>query len=137
MVYMPTCLRTSMFYVPTCERAKSMPTFHFYMPTYQKTCHEMCQYFNLACQYAKRHANFSTWHANVSIFKHSSTLLNIPLHSYTLLLYKKFYIILDIILIHIMCICIVHVNCIILYFLKLFCSLVKNRNIKIPGFYML
>ena len=135
MVYMPTCLCTSMVYVPTCECAKSMPTFHFYMPTYQKTCHKMCQYFNLACQYAKRHANFSTWHASVSIFKHSSdemlreiSILYYYIKSSTLYLISYLYI---------SCVCIVHVNCIILYFLKLFCSLVKNRNIKIPGFYML
>ena len=35
---------------------------------------------------------------------------------YTLLLYKNFYIILDIIVIHMICVCIVHENCIILHF---------------------
>ena len=34
-----------------------------------------------------------------------------------------------------MCVCIVHINCIILYFLKYFSSLDRNGNIKIPGFY--
>ena len=69
----------------------------------------------------------------------------------TLLLYKKFCIILDIVVIHIICICIVHKNCVILHlytscrinvcgifvFLKVFCSLVKNENAKRPGFYRL
>ena len=40
----------------TCQRAKSVPTSHFYV--------KKCQY---SCQPAKvpRHANYSTWHANV------------------------------------------------------------------------
>ena len=103
------------------------------------------------CQRARRYANVSTWHANVlngvpifqpamatcqravQFFKHSSyEMLREMLY-----LYKKFYIILDIILIHIICICIVHITCIILYFQKLFCSLDRNRNIKTPGFYRL
>ena len=71
---------------------------------------------------------------------------------YTLLIYKNFYIILDITVIHMICICIRHK--IVLYFifilhvilkksvrnfrfLKLFCSLVKTENTKRPGFYML
>ena len=33
-----------------------------------------------------------------------------------------------------MCTCIKDINCIILYFLKIFCSLVRNGNIKRPGF---
>ena len=36
-----------------------------------------------------------------------------------------------------MCVCILHINCIILYFLKLFCSLDRNGNIKTLGFYTL
>ena len=36
-----------------------------------------------------------------------------------------------------MCLCIVHVNCIILYFLKHFCSVDRNGNIKRPGFFTL
>ena len=36
-----------------------------------------------------------------------------------------------------MCICIADINCNILYFLKLFCSLITNGNIKRPGFYKL
>ena len=41
------------------------------------------------------------------------------------------------ILIHIMCICIIYMTCIILYFLKLFYSLDRNGNIKTPGYVML
>ena len=113
----------------TCQSAKNVPT-----------CHKACQCFNLSCQCAKRRANFSTWRTNVPksvpIFQ-TFLLRNAKGNFYTLLLYKKFYIILDIILIHIMCVCIVHINCIILYFLKLFCSLDGNGNIKTPGFYTL
>ena len=38
----------------TCQRAKSVPSFHFYMPTCQK-----------ACQRTIRCTNVLTWHANV------------------------------------------------------------------------
>ena len=105
-----------------------------------------------------RRANVSTWRANkpngVPIFQ-TFLLRNTKGNFYTLLLHKKFYIILDIIAIHIICICIVHKNCIILHFYTscrirekcveffffhyffLFCSLVRNENIKGPGFYTL
>ena len=80
-------------------------------------------------------------------------LCNAKGNFYTLILYEIFYIILDIIVIHIIGKCVVHKNCIILHFytlcyikekcaeffcfLKLFCSLVKNENTKRPGFYTL
>ena len=92
------CLRASIVYVPMCLHAnvpKSMPT-----------CHKACQCFNLAYQEAKQHANFSAWLANVPksmpIFQ-TFLLQNAKGNFYTVLLYKKFFIILDIILIHIMC----------------------------------
>ena len=126
----------------TCQRACVL--------TYQKRanfsflivsiCHKACQCFNLACQHAKRRANFSTWRASMpkSVPIYETFLLqNAKGNFYISLLYKKFYIMLDIILIHIMRICIVHLNCIIQYFLKLFCSLVRDGNIKRLGFYML
>ena len=116
-------------FIFTCQRAKSVPTYH-----------KVYQCFNLACQRAKRRANFSTWRANVPksvpVFQ-TFLLRNAKGNFYILLLYKKLYIILDIILIHVMCVCIVHINCIILYFLKLFCSLNRNGNIKTPNFYKL
>ena len=40
--------------VPGCQRVKSVPSSHFYVPTCQKTC-----------QRAIRRANVSTWHTNV------------------------------------------------------------------------
>ena len=67
-----------------------------------------------------------------------------------IIIFKKFYIILNIIVIPMICRRIVHKNCIILHFytschikencvefsfLSLFCSLVRNENIKRPGFY--
>ena len=113
----------------TCQRAKLVPTSHFHVPMYQKTCQRA---------------------EGVSMFQ-SVLLQNAKGNFCTLLLYKKFCIILDIVVIHIICICIVHKNCVILHlytscrikvcgifvFLKLFCSLVKNENTKRSGFYRL
>ena len=130
--YVPTCWRPRCANVfgasVACQRAKSMSPSHFYVPTCKKTCRR-----------ALRRSNIWTWRANVpkSVLVFQTFLLrNAKGNFYILLLYKKFYIILDI-LIHIMCTCIVHINCIILYFLKLFCCLVRNGNIKRPGFYAL
>ena len=101
--------------VPACQRAKSVSTSHFYVPTY----HTSCQCFNLACQRAKRCVNFSTScdkvPKGVQIFQ-IFFLRNTKRNFYTLLLYKKFCIILDIIVIHIICISIGHENCIKLHF---------------------
>ena len=98
----PACQRGLRANVPTCQRTKSVPTSHVLranMPVNVTSCHTASQYFNLACQLTKRRADFS----------------NIPLRNakgnfYTLLLYKKFYIILDIIVIQIICIFIVDKN---------------------------
>ena len=58
--------------VPAWQRAESMQTFYFFVPT----CHTACQCFNLVCEQAKRRVNFVTWRANVpkgvTIFKHPS-----------------------------------------------------------------
>ena len=125
------CLCANVVYVPracvlewfTCQRACAPVSFTCLRANVLKACKLLiftCQrvnkcvnveygvpMFNLACQRAKRYANF----------------LNIPLtkerlrgNLYTLLLYKKFYVTLDVIVIHIVCICIVHKNCIILHF---------------------
>ena len=82
-------------------------------------------------------------------------LQNARWNFYTLLLYRKFYILLDIIVIHIICICVVNKSCIILYFhtschikekcvelflfyyFILFYSLVRNLNMERPCFCML
>ena len=133
---MLACQRGLRANVPACQGAKSVPSSHFHVPT----CHKAWQCFNLACQRAKRRANFSTRRANVPksmpIFQ-TFLLRNAKGNFYTLILYKIFCIILDIILIHIMYVFIVHINCILLYFLKLFCSLDRNGNIKTTGFYTL
>ena len=101
--------------------------------------------FHLACQSAKQRANFSTWRAKVPkgvpIFL-TLILRNAKGNFYTLLLYKKFYIILDIIVIHVICKSVVHKNCIILHFYTschFYISILRNENINIkrPGFYAL
>ena len=130
VVCVPTCLHASVFYVPTCQRA----SFSFLranvpinVPMHQ--CAKGVPIFQ----------TFRLWNAKGNF--------------YTLLLYKKFYIILDVIVIHNICICIVHKNYIILHFelyamlkksvldflfsLFLFSSLFRNENIKRPGFYAL
>ena len=75
--------------------------------------------FNLACQRAKRRANFSTWRVNkpktVPVFQ-TFLLRNAKGNFYTLLIHKKFSIILDI-------------NS-PSFSIMLFCSLVRNGNIK-------
>ena len=116
----PTCLRASIVYVPTCLRHKR-PNFSILCASVLinvLTCHNVCQCFKLKRQCAKRHANFPTWCAKMSkgvrIFQ-TFLLQNAKGNFYTLLLYKKFYIMFDIIVIHV-CICILHKNCIILYF---------------------
>ena len=74
--------------------------------------------FPLACQRAQRHANFSTWRAKVPkgvpIFQ--AFLLQNVIGNFDTLLYKKFYIIPDIVVILTLCICIVHKYCITLHF---------------------
>ena len=71
---------------------------------------KLCQFFNLACQRGKRHANFLFLRANVPkgvpIFQ-TFFLRNAKGNFFTLLFYKKFYIILDVIVIHMISICIV------------------------------
>ena len=162
-----SCLHPNVVYVPTCFPYMSawftcqlacvlewfmcqcacMPTFHFYVSTCQWTC-----------QCAKRHASVSTGRTNlpkgVTIFQ-TFLLRNAERNFYALLLYKKFLIILDTIVMQIICICAVHKNCIMLtsilpvvsksveffhffYFIFLFfmfSSFVKN--IKVLGFYTL
>ena len=106
VVYLPICLRTGVVYVPTCKNRANFSFLRANVPINMPTCHTACQCFKLACHRVKRRTKFS----------------NIPLTKcYGKFLYfiikKKFYIILDIIVIHIMRIwCIVHKNCIRLYF---------------------
>ena len=69
-------------------------------------CHKTCQCFNLACQRVPK---------RVSIFQ-TFLLQYAKGNFYSLLLYKKLYILLDIIVIHTICISIVQKSCIILHF---------------------
>ena len=101
--------------VPTCQRCANYSTWRAYVPI-------ACQFLNLACQRAKWHVSFSFWCANVSkgVFNFQTFLLrNARGNFYTLLLYKKFYTILDIIVIHMICIYIVHKNRMVLHFYTL------------------
>ena len=87
-------LRTN---VLSYQRAKRVPTLHFYLPT----CHQ-------TCQPAIRCTNVPKI---LPIFQ-AFFLRNAKGNFYTLSLYKKFYIILDIVVI--ICICIAHKNCLII-----------------------
>ena len=110
--------------------------FQFGVPTSQKEC----QFFK---------------HSFYKMLREISILYIFLYFLYYTLLYKKFYILLDVLVTHIICICIVHKNCIKLHFytsrhikensvelfffsfLFPFYSLVRNENIKRPGFYAL
>ena len=148
---MRACFRT---WSP-CQRACVSAGF-----TCQRACVLTCQ---KACQIlvpinvstCHMHANDSTWTPNisngVSIFW--AFLLRIDKQNfYNLLLYEKFYMILDVIVIYIICIGIAHRNCVILHFYTschvkekcleffffiIFCYLARNENIKRPSFYSL
>ena len=122
MLYVPflpawsTCPRA---HVPMCQNRANFSFLRANVPINVPACQKAYQLFNLACQRAKWRANFSFWPANVPkgvpIFQ-TFLLRNPNGNFYTLLLYKKFYIILDIIVIHMISICIVRKNCIILHF---------------------
>ena len=150
------CLRGLLTNVPACQCAKSVSTSYFKVSLSQPTnnvltCHT-------ACQCAKWRVKFWIWRTNVPkgvpIFQ-TFLLRNAKGNFYTLSLYKKLYILLDIIVVHkIRIILNFYTSChiteacvkffffiimIILFFLffYLFCSLVRNENIKRPGFYTL
>ena len=150
------CLRGLLTNVPVCPCAKNVSTSYFKVSLCQPTnnvltCHTTCQ-----C--AKWRVKFWTWRTNVPkgvpIFQ-TFLLRNAKGNFYTLSLCKKLYILLDIIVVHkIRIILNFYTSChiteacvkffffiimIILFFLffYLFCSLVRNENIKRPGFYTL
>ena len=104
--------------------------------TYQRACAckrglranvpKACQHVILTCQRANKHANVPN---DVPIFQlgvaksvpksvpiYQTFLLRKGKEKFYALLYKIFYIILDIIVIHMICTCIVHKNCSILHF---------------------
>ena len=95
--YVPAWFTYQRASVPTCQKRANFSFLRANVPINVPMHHTACKCFKLACQRVKRRATFS----------------NIP-H------FQKFYIILDIIVIHIMCTwCIVHKNCIRLYFYTL------------------
>ena len=134
----------------TCQRACVPARF-----TCQRSCvPKACKLLIFTCQRVIQRPNVLTWRASFStwcinvpkgvpIFQ-AFLLRNAKWNFYTLLLYRKFYILLDIIIIRIICICVVNKNCIILHFhtschvkekcveyflfsyFFLFCSLVRN-----------
>ena len=84
------------FLIFTCQRVNKVSMWH-----------SACKCFNLVRQCAKRRANFSSWRANlpkvVSVFQ-TFLLRNAEENFYTLLLFEKFFNLLDIIVTHIVCI---------------------------------
>ena len=103
------------------------------------TCQRACQLLIFTCQLSY---GVPLFHLGVPLFQ-TFLLRNAKENFYTLLLYKKFYILLEIIVMHIICVCILIKNCVILYFFTschvkerhveffffcffLFCSLVTN-----------
>ena len=106
-----TCQRAC---VPTCQKRADFP----FLRANMSACHTACQYvltwsanvpngvliFQLGVLTYEKACNFS----NISLWNAKRNL-------YTLL-YKKFYILLDIIVINIICICIVNKTCIMLHF---------------------
>ena len=110
-----TCQRAC---IPTSQRRANVPCLRANGPWMCQRAYSVPMFYS-TCQRAKWRANFLTWRANVP--KRMPTfqaflLRNARGNFCTLLLYKKFSIILDIIVIHIVCICNVHKHCIILHF---------------------
>ena len=99
--YVPACQQGLRGNVSACQCAKSVPTAHFYIPT----CHTAGQHFNLVCQHAKRRASFS-----------SIILTKCYMKFLYFIIIQKFYILLDIVAIDIICICVVNKTCVILHF---------------------
>ena len=128
--------------VPTCQERRivsflrangiyDVPIFQLGVPIW----HTACLIYQLGVPMCQKHANFPIF-----------LLQNAKGNFNTLFLHKKFYIILDIIgyiyknciILHFYTSCHIKEKCAqFLFFLKLFCSLVKNENTKRPGFYIL
>ena len=141
---MTTCLRASVVYVPTCQKRANFSFLRVNVPINLPTCHTACQFFNLECQRAKRGANFS----NIPLTK-CYILLSILFYyikNSTLYLTSQLYIsnvyvsyIKTVSYFISMLHAILKENVSNFYFLLffVFCSLVRNYNIKRPDFYTL
>ena len=108
----PTCKTRASFSflranMPACNKRANVPKCQM-CSNYSTWCanvSKVCQFFILACQRAKSPANFS----NIPTTKCYVKFL------YFIIIWN-FYVILDIIVIQMICICIAHKNCIILHF---------------------
>ena len=100
-----TCLCVSVVYVATCHRRAN---FSFLRASVTKNVLRPygALMFQLGAQLCWKPCHFS----NFSLTKCEGKFV------YFIILYKKFYILLDSIIIHIICIYIVHKNCMILHF---------------------
>ena len=105
-------MRASITYVSTWQKRANFSFLRANVP-------RNVPMFQLGVPRTKRRANFSIWRASlpkgVPIFQ-TFLLRNTKENFDTSILRKKFYIILGIIVIHIICIYIVHKYCIILHF---------------------
>ena len=116
MIYVPPCLRANMSYMPTslCADVSMRPNFSLCtnMPINVPMCHTTCHcaikgmtIFQLGVSTCKKKCQF---------FKHSSyEMLRKSLYYYYYITNLTLYLI---IVIHIICICIIRKNCIMLHF---------------------
>ena len=126
MPYVPswsTCPRAIMsINVPTCQRCANYSTWRANIPM-------ACQFLNLGCQRAKWRGNFLFRRGNVLKYVldfQTFLLRNAKGNFYTLLLYKKFYIILDIIVIDMINIYEWYIK-IVLYFISILHVILKKN----------
>ena len=101
--------------MPTCQRCANYSTRPANVPT-------ACQILNFACQRAKWRANDPKGVLNFQKFD----LQNAKGNFYTLLLYKKFYIILDIIVLYIWYVYVSYIK-IVLYFISVLHVILKKN----------
>ena len=113
-------MQFSWSYLHFCKAYRSLLNSVSYVPCVPAW--STCQYANVlkACQlliFTCQRANVPINAPKVVQVFQTFLLRNAQRNFYTLLLvYKKLYIIFDIIVIHMICVCIVHENCIILHF---------------------
>ena len=115
-------MHASMVHVPTCQKHANFSFLKAKVPVNEATC-QRCANYSICVPTCQRLAKFSTWHANVAnevpifhfgmptcqkacqIFKHFSYKM---LREISILYYYIKNSILDIIVIHMICTCIIH-----------------------------
>ena len=134
---MSMCQHACVVYVPTCQRGLCANMLAC-QRGWRANVLKACQLFIFSCQRVIRRAIVPTCQMGCQFFQ-TFLLESAKENFYTLLLQKKFCILLDILVIYIVCICIINRNCIILcfytscyikekcveFFLFSFCSLVS------------